>query len=115
MAEKIKVILSIDSLAQRCGYFYNGGQSEDAPLVNNGYNCNHPNCEEEEDGIGCCLPSACPIAYRSNGDLCQQCGVECVWAGDEDCPACDNDLMVAEIPATEFNENKMWRVDSQEV
>jgi hypothetical protein len=55
----MKKLYEIDELMSVCGY----GHSEN-PEINNGYNCNHPNCEYKENGIGKCYAFGCPIAYE---------------------------------------------------
>ena len=35
-------LIQIDDLTRICGHSY----SLEEPIINNGYNCNHPNCEE---------------------------------------------------------------------
>lgn len=98
--ELIQVLIPIDELANRCGHFFNSAYN-DGPCVNNGYNCDHPDAEQE-DGVGCCYAKECPIAYPADGLTCRRCGISCENCGDEDCE-CDLDMMVAEIPASEFD------------
>lgn len=52
--------------------------------------------------MGCCYMRECPIAYPADGLVCQQCGSTCENCGEESCD-CDLDMMVAEIPADEFD------------
>lgn len=76
----MKVIMPLNAWANRCGYFFNSCLTEgfeDKPVVNNGYNCNHPEQEEESDGIGCCFAHSCPLAYQSDGLMCPSYGIEC--------------------------------------
>lgn len=52
----IEVKMSLNMLARRCGYFFNAYLTEgyeNKPNVNNGYNCSHPDCGDEDEGIGC--------------------------------------------------------------
>lgn len=111
MSDKtITVVMPLNTLANRCGYFFNCNLTkgfEDKPNINNGYNCSHPECEEVHDGVGCCYSFSCPVAYAADGLICQRCGIECDQCGDEEC-CCDDDLMVCEIPKLEFNDRKMW-------
>lgn len=72
------------------------------PAVNNGYNCNHPEQDEVEYGIGCCFSRSCPIARKSCGTTCQEFGVECENCGSDYC-FCDDDMMLCEIRYEEFS------------
>lgn len=101
----MKVLMSLDQFANRCGHFFNCNLAEgfeDGPDVNNGYNCNHPDCGDEEDGIGCCRADTCPLAYPADSIICQQSGMHCSQCGDEGCE-CDDDLMVVEIDGQDFD------------
>lgn len=53
-------IVEINRLARHCGCF--NGETD----VNNGYGCNHPECDEVEDGQGKCLAFSCPLSWRAN-------------------------------------------------
>lgn len=60
----IEVKMSLNMLARRCGYFFNAYLTEgyeDKPNINNGYNCSHPDCGDEDEGIGCCRADTCPL------------------------------------------------------
>ena len=60
----IEVKMSLNMLARRCGYFFNAYLTEgyeNKPNVNNGYNCSHPDCGDEDEGIGCIRDSRWPI------------------------------------------------------
>lgn len=108
----MNVLITLNALANRCGHFYNDSFNDlcgERPLVNNGYNCNHPDCEEISCGVGMCLGSCCPVAYRSDGRICQKCSVECEQCGDEDCD-CDDDYMVWEIDQKDFDTNCMVEI-----
>lgn len=37
----VRVLIPINKLANRCGYFFNA-EEDGGPCVNNGYNCSHP-------------------------------------------------------------------------
>lgn len=107
--EKVEVAMRLNTWANRCGYFYNAELDPDAPCApNNGYNCRHPNCGEEEDGVGCCYAWACPLAYPADGLVCKQFGVGCEECGNGTCE-CEDDMMVCEIPADKFDARFMWR------
>lgn len=41
-------LIQIDDLMTECGYYYDYCPNYDSPNINNGYNCNHPDCEEFE-------------------------------------------------------------------
>jgi hypothetical protein len=60
--ETITELLPINTLANKCGYFYNAYLEKDIDL-NNGYNCKHPQNMEAPD---CCYTFACPIAYMAD-------------------------------------------------
>lgn len=108
----MEVLISLNHLANRCGYFFNCNLTEgmeDKPDINNGYNCNHPACGDEEDGIGCCRADTCPLATPANGAICQSCGSDCESCGNEDCE-CDDDMMVAEIKEQDYDSRYMYRI-----
>lgn len=108
----MKVLMSLDQFANRCGHFFNCNLTEgfeDVSDVNNGYNCNHPDCGDKEDGIGCCRTDTCPLAYPADGLICQCSGMQCSECGDEDCE-CDDNLMVVEIDDQAFDARHMTRV-----
>ena len=112
----MKVLMSLNRFANRCGHFFNCCMTdgfEDKPDVNNGYNCNHPDCEEEQEGIGCCMASACPLAYPANGLVCQRAGVSCENCGKEECE-CDDDMMVVEIQDGKYDDTYMYALPDQE-
>jgi hypothetical protein len=62
-------LLQIDNLMSKCGYGY---YYEGSPMINNGYNCNHKDCEESEEVngkcIGKCYTWSCPIACTAEID-----------------------------------------------
>lgn len=105
----VEAVMPLNTFANICGFFYNACLAEgceDKPVVNNGYNCKHPDVGEEDEGIGCCLASACPLAYPADGlTRCERCQ-NCEECGNEDCE-CDDDLVVATIPQDEFNARYM--------
>ena len=111
----VEVVMPLNRLANRCGYFFNCCRTkgyEDKPAVNNGYNCNHPDCGDADEGVGKCLASACPLAYPADGlTRCEQCK-ECESCGDENCE-CDDDLMVVSIPQSEFDGRYMELVQPE--
>lgn len=55
--------LTLDELTKVCGFF-----SEES-IVNNHYNCKHPECEDGDidpktgKWVGACISFNCPIAY----------------------------------------------------
>lgn len=56
-------IMTINNLASMCGYFFNAEMDQDCDFSpNNGYNCRHPEQEENYSGIGCCFQWSCPLA-----------------------------------------------------
>lgn len=76
-SDKTKAITSINCLANICGYFYNAAYGNfNIPAPNNGYNCNHPDCEEIEDGYGCCYSFSCPLAREADEEDCSEFGFE---------------------------------------
>lgn len=108
----MKVLMSLDQFANRCGHFFNCNLTdgmEDGPDVNNGYNCDHPECGEDEYGIGCCRADTCPLAYPANGVICKLSGVQCSQCSIEDCE-CDDNLMVVVINEKDFDARHMIRV-----
>ena len=65
------MIIKINDLAQRCGYFYNAYIENDV-ICNSGYNCKHPWQKEtyEEKGIkvGMCYCFSCPLGRMATED-----------------------------------------------
>lgn len=60
----IEVKMSLNMLARRCGYFFNAYLTEgyeNKPNVNNGYNCSHPDCGDEDEGW--LLPGQIPARW----------------------------------------------------
>ena len=55
--------MAINNLANICGYFFNAELDPELKChgVNNGYNCKHPEQEENCSGIGCCYQWSCPL------------------------------------------------------
>lgn len=112
----MKAIMSLNQFANRCGYFFNSALAEgyeDKPVVNNGYNCKHPECGDEEEGIGCCRADTCPLAYPADGLICQRSGMQCSECGCEECE-CDDDEMVVEVDANDFDPRYMIRAVDEE-
>ncbi len=50
--------VDIDMLCCRCGYFTADTE------INNGYGCTHP----EQELVGCCYASSCPLGYFDDED-----------------------------------------------
>lgn len=116
------VIMRLNTWANMCGHFFNAyltpKEPDDEtfypgrdPSPNNGYNCHHPEAEEE-DGVGCCFAHSCPLAYRADGLVCQRFDIECEDRGNKNCE-CDEDMMVCEIPDEQFDERCMYREVAQ--
>lgn len=60
--EDVPDIMTINQLANSCGYFFNAELDPDFEFApNNGYNCRHPENGEKEDGVGCCYQWGCPL------------------------------------------------------
>lgn len=54
---EMEKLISLDGLERICPYFYCGESF-------GGYNCNHPECEDSQDGKeGICASWSCPLAY----------------------------------------------------
>lgn len=111
----VEAVMPLNTFANICGFFYNACLAEgceDKPVVNNGYNCKHPDVGDEDEGIGYCLVSACPLAYPADGlTRCEQCQ-NCEECGNEGCE-CDDDLVVATIPQDEFDARHMELVQPE--
>lgn len=61
--DEVPDIMTINNLANICGYFFNAELDPDCDSSpNNGYNCKHPEQEEKCGGIGCCYQWSCPLA-----------------------------------------------------
>lgn len=99
----MRVVMPINTLADRCGYFFNSCYDNPNELdVNNGYNCSH--CDAEScNGIGMCLAHSCPIAYCADAQDCHNAGLEHE----------EGEYMVVEIPKHEFNERVMWSLEKR--
>lgn len=113
--DKMIVLMPLNRLANCCGYFYNCNFTEagkEQPDVNNGYNCRHPDCGDEENGIGCCRADTCPLAYPADGMICQHSTIMCEECGKEGC-ACDSDMMVVEINPADLNSHYMYPVKEE--
>lgn len=106
------VLMTLNQWANRCGHFFNCNLTEgmeDKPNVNNGYNCNHPDCGDEEDGIGCCRADTCPLAFSADGTICSNAGIDCESCGNEECE-CYDDMMVVEINEEDYDDRYMYRL-----
>lgn len=111
MAEKtaqtgttVLALMNINTMANRCGYFYNAYFDDGAESCpNNGYNCRHPECDDVEDGVGCCHTWSCPLCYEADEEDCNQFGIEYE----------SNEFVICEIPASEFYENRMWKMNRE--
>ena len=60
--EDVPDIMTINQLANICGYFFNAEfdpECDHSP--NNGYNCRHEGQQEQDDGVGCCYQWSCPL------------------------------------------------------
>ena len=70
-------IMTINEFANRCGYFFNAGTDPEALCApNNGYNCNHPEQTEKQNGVGCCFQWSCPLAIPADEEDCEKYGIE---------------------------------------
>lgn len=69
-------IMPINDFANICGYFYNAAYNNDIPTPNNGYNCNHPDCDSIEDDYGCCYAASCPFGWEADEEDCNKFGVD---------------------------------------
>jgi hypothetical protein len=112
----MKVIMPLNTWANMCGHFFNCCLTpgfEDKPDVNNGYNCDHPEAEEQY-GIGCCFAHSCPLAYRADGLDCKRFGIECEDCGNEECECSYHEMMVCEISNEQYNKRRMYRETATE-
>lgn len=67
--------MPINAFANMCGYFFNAqfdGRYDISP--NHGYNCNHSECEEVYEGIGCCYSWWCPFGWSADEEDCKEFG-----------------------------------------
>ena len=70
-------IMTINELANKCGYLYNAELDLEIPHApNNGYNCRHPNQKEKRNGIGCCFQWSCPLVIPADQEDCEKYGYE---------------------------------------
>lgn len=77
--EPVPDIMTINNLANICGYFYNAELASPAIHgVNNGYNCKHPEQKERYAGVGCCYQWSCPLKNVCPADEedCEKYGLE---------------------------------------
>lgn len=75
--KRTKAILSINHLANICGYFFNSALDNNCNTSpNNGYNCSHPDCGEVVEGIGCCHAWSCPFGWEADEEDCREFGFE---------------------------------------
>lgn len=72
-----KAIIPSNDMANICGYF------QDTEHVNNGYGCNHPECGDKQNGIGCCLPCNCPLGWEADEEDCEENGLVTTTDGKE--------------------------------
>jgi len=72
-------LIQINSLANRCGFFHNAYLTDDI-TINNGYNCRHPEQEEQytKEGktIGCCYAFSCPLGYEADKEDWESFGLD---------------------------------------
>lgn len=60
--EDVPDIMTINQLANICGYFFNAELDPDSEFSpNNGYNCRHEGQQEKDGGVGCCYQWSCPL------------------------------------------------------
>ena len=60
--EDVPDIMTINQLANICGYFFNAEFDPDCDFSpNNGYNCRHEGQRERGNGVGCCYQWSCPL------------------------------------------------------
>ena len=93
-------LISLNDLANECGYFGTGTLFFDAHVPNDGYICNHPAQEETEAGFGLCHRWSCPLARQAtmadlrelDADLYRQYADE--FPADDDVPSGGEDWMV---------------------
>lgn len=71
-------IMTINALANTCGYFFNAELDPDCGFSpNNGYNCRHPENEAKENGIGCCYQWSCPLnVVPADEEDCEKYGLD---------------------------------------
>ena len=78
--EEVPDIMTINNLANTCGYFFNAELDPELMChgVNNGYNCRHPEQEENCGGIGCCYQWSCPLAnvVPADEEDCEKYGLD---------------------------------------
>lgn len=100
----VPLILTLNGFANHCGYFHNAYLSGGV-VLNNGYNCRHPEQEETEeiDGktIGCCYRFSCPLAYQAGMDDLIKYGVvaEGTESVDEDYMIVSDEKVIRELRA----------------
>lgn len=72
-----RAIMTINGFANICGYFFNANFDDSCSTCpNNGYNCKHPDCEEEYKGIGCCHTWSCPFGFEADEEDCKEFGYD---------------------------------------
>ena len=62
--DKKTALITLDDLIRICGHFYDA-EEEKGVNVNNGYNCNHPQQDEIDEGCGCCYAFSCPLGVEA--------------------------------------------------
>ena len=90
--------MEINVLTSICGYFFSACH-DSSP--NNGYNCQHPECEAIVDGVGCCYVGSCPVGHAADEEHCEEVGLEY----DETA-----ELMVADININDYDNDIMWKI-----
>lgn len=95
------VLMRLNNFANRCGYFYNAWLDPDSKSQpNNGYNCRHPHCDEQDDfGTGCCFAWACPLCCEADEQDCAEFGVEYE----------DGEFVLVDVSPEDFNAKTMWK------
>ena len=60
--EDVPDVMTINQLANICGYFFNAEFDPDSEFSpNNGYNCRHEGQQEKDGGVGCCYQWSYPL------------------------------------------------------
>lgn len=77
--EDVPDIMTINQLANICGYFFNAELDRDCDFApNNGYNCRHEGQQEKESGVGCCYQWSCPLenVIPADEEDCEKYGLD---------------------------------------
>lgn len=77
--EDVPDIMTINQLANICGYFFNAEfdpECDHSP--NNGYNCRHEGQQKQDDGVGCCYQWSCPLEniFPADEEDCEKYGLD---------------------------------------